>query len=217
MLNKNGYPPEPSTEAYDEIMKQVENFKKFDDVNYDDSEEYDESFDDVSSGEFNNESNITNGFNKDENTHVSESDSLKYSIDYNDSKAEDLPKVAETSTEFNSFESNVGRFKTNSGRYIYYYGEEFGDSIKSINNSEFANIKTLNDLFAILLKSWRRETAYPSCQRDPQYNRQALLMQSFPLHSGLRRWRQYISCTPGWFPSAFSQTPPHIPISSSPH
>ena len=49
-------------------------------------------------------------------------------------------------------------------------GEEFGDSIKSINGNEFSNIKTLNDLFAILLKSWKRETAYPSCQRDPQYN-----------------------------------------------
>ena len=111
-----------------------------------------------------------NGFSKDENIHVSESDSFKYSIDYNDSKEDDLPKVAETSTEFNSFENNIGRFNTNSGRNIYYYGEEFGDSIKSINGNEFSNIKTLNDLFAILLKSWKRETAYPSCQRDPQYN-----------------------------------------------
>ena len=94
-----------------------------------------------------------------------------YSV--NDSKEDDLPKVAETSTEFNSFENNIGRFNTNSGRNIYYYGEEFGDSIKSINGNEFSNIKTLNDLFAILLKSWKswkRETAYPSCKRDPQYN-----------------------------------------------
>lgn len=79
-------------------------------------------------------------------------------------------KVAEESAEYNSFESNVGRFKTNSGRNIYYYGEEFGDNTKSINNDNFTNIHTLNDLFAILLKSWKKETAYPSCQRDPQYN-----------------------------------------------
>ena len=79
-------------------------------------------------------------------------------------------KVAEESAKYNSFESNVGRFKTNSGRNIYYYGEEFGDNTKSINNDNFTNIHTLNDLFAILLKSWKKETAYPSCQRDPQYN-----------------------------------------------
>ena len=166
LLNKNGYPPEPSTEAYDEIMKQVENFKKFDDVNYDDSEEYDESVDDVDPGEFNNESNITNGFSKDENILVSEPEMI-----YNTSEEnKELQQVAEDDTEFNLFEGNIGKFKTNSGRNIYYYGEEFGDSIKSINGNEFSNIKTLNDLFAILLKSWKRETAYPSCKRDPQYN-----------------------------------------------
>lgn len=28
LLNKNGFPPQPIDEAYDEIMKQVDNYKK---------------------------------------------------------------------------------------------------------------------------------------------------------------------------------------------
>ena len=32
--------------------------------------------------------------------------------------------------------------------------------------------KSLNELFEVLLKAWIKETAYPSCQKDPQYNRE---------------------------------------------
>ncbi len=63
------------------------------------------------------------------------------------------------------FEKNVGRFKTISGRNIYYYGEEFGDIINS-TNSPYEKIRTLNDLFGILLKSWDKETAYPTSKID---------------------------------------------------
>ena len=50
LLNKNGYPPEPTKEAYDEIMKQVENFKKFDNnliMTEDDSEKFNDIEDNV--------------------------------------------------------------------------------------------------------------------------------------------------------------------------
>ena len=49
-VNKNGYPPEPTKEAYDEIMKQVENFKKFDNnliMTEDDLEEFNDIKDNV--------------------------------------------------------------------------------------------------------------------------------------------------------------------------
>jgi hypothetical protein len=58
-------------------------------------------------------------------------------------------------------------FYTDSGREIHYYGEEFGESIHS--KVEGDPVTTLNDLFGVLLKSWVRETAYPSAQKDPQY------------------------------------------------
>ena len=82
---------------------------------------------------------------------------------------EDILKVAEDSEPYNLdnevFARNVGRFKTISGRNIYYYGEEYGDDIKVINN-EYEKIKTLNDLFEVLLKAWEKNTAYPSSQAD---------------------------------------------------
>lgn len=82
---------------------------------------------------------------------------------------DDIVKVAEDSEKYQLdneiFEKNVGRFKTISGRNIYYYGEEFGDIIQS-TNSLYEEIKTLNDLFGILLKSWSKETAYPLSQAD---------------------------------------------------
>ena len=82
---------------------------------------------------------------------------------------EDIPMVAEESERYyldnDIFEKNVGRFKTISGRNIYYYGEEFGDTIQ-VKNSVYEEIKTLNDLFGILLKCWDKETAYPASQAD---------------------------------------------------
>lgn len=39
LLKKNGYPPKPIEEAYDEIMKQVENFKTYNQVEFSDNNE----------------------------------------------------------------------------------------------------------------------------------------------------------------------------------
>lgn len=58
-------------------------------------------------------------------------------------------------------------FFTESGRPIYYHGEEC-KNIEAINLI-FAGVRTLDDLFEVLLKSWCRETAYPSCQKDYVY------------------------------------------------
>lgn len=81
----------------------------------------------------------------------------------------DIPMVAEEGERYyldnDIFEKNVGRFKTISGRNIYYYGEEFGDTIQ-VKNSVYEEIKTLNGLFGILLKCWDKETAYPASQAD---------------------------------------------------
>lgn len=43
--------------------------------------------------------------------------------------------VAEDNEEYrlDPFIKNEGRFKTISGRNIYYYGEEFGDALKRYN------------------------------------------------------------------------------------
>lgn len=60
-------------------------------------------------------------------------------------------------------------FFTNSGREIHYFGEEYGDIPLAGRKQD--SVSTLNDLFSLLLKSWVRETAYPSAQRDPQYDR----------------------------------------------
>lgn len=81
----------------------------------------------------------------------------------------DIPMVAEEGERYyldnDIFEKNVGRFKTISGRNIYYYGEEFGDTIQ-VKNSVYEEIKTLNGLFGILLKCWDKETAYSASQAD---------------------------------------------------
>ena len=62
-------------------------------------------------------------------------------------------------------------FKTNSGRKITYYGQEYGDEITRKSQSNNNKINTLNELFGILLKAWYRDTAYPSAQKDPEYNK----------------------------------------------
>lgn len=62
-------------------------------------------------------------------------------------------------------------FKTESGRTIKYYGIEYGDSIKRKNNSEKNKINTINELFGVLLDAWIKETAYPSSQKDPNYDK----------------------------------------------
>ena len=98
---------------------------------------------------------------------------LKYFEKYNgigDFEEEYIkPSDSENREDNSIFKQNEGRFKTKSGRNIYYYGEEFGDSIKVIDN-KYDKINTLNDLFGLLLESWCLETAFPKAQIDPQYN-----------------------------------------------
>lgn len=61
-------------------------------------------------------------------------------------------------------------FETESGRPIDYFGSEFGDEITRKDGDPTKRIQSLNDLFNLLLKSWERATAYPSCQKDPDFN-----------------------------------------------
>lgn len=58
-------------------------------------------------------------------------------------------------------------FYTKSGREIYFNGEEY--QYLEAKNSMFIGINTLGALFAVLLKAWCKETAYPSCQKDYIY------------------------------------------------
>ena len=88
---------------------------------------------------------------------------------YSKEEKNDFVQVAEDSTDY--FKYNIGKFKTISGRNIYYYGEEFGDEIKNISN-EYLKIENLNSLFSILLNAWEKETLYPAAQNDSQYNKE---------------------------------------------
>lgn len=63
-------------------------------------------------------------------------------------------------------------FKTQSGRDITYFGEDYGNGIKRNTEKSSNRINTLNELFEVLLKAWVRETAYPSAQKDPEYNKE---------------------------------------------
>ena len=96
----------------------------------------------------------------------------KNNINYNEHVNENISKemVADGKENYiiESFEKNKGKFKTNSGRDIYYYGEEFGNM--TVKNKMFRGINTLNDLFGILLKSWSKDTAYPSSAKDSSFN-----------------------------------------------
>ncbi len=66
-----------------------------------------------------------------------------------------------------SHQSQNKIYKTLSGRIISYYGVEKGSSIYSNNKNEGI---TLDEFFELLLKSWVKESAYPSAQNDPQFN-----------------------------------------------
>ena len=81
----------------------------------------------------------------------------------------ELLQVAEENEKYDPFKSHIGKFKTESGRNIYYYGEEFGDT--PVSNKTYDGIETLNDLFDILLKAWGKESAYPLAQKDSKYNK----------------------------------------------
>lgn len=86
---------------------------------------------------------------------------------YDDDKILDINyMVAEESEKYilgesDIFKQNIGKFKTHNGRNIYYYGEEFGNDIKAINNSS-KKIKCLNDLFRVLLMCWDKDTTHPN-------------------------------------------------------
>lgn len=56
-------------------------------------------------------------------------------------------------------------FTTASGRKITYYGHEYANEIIRIKGSNKI-IKSIDELFDILLKSWCKKTAFPSCQSD---------------------------------------------------
>ena len=58
--------------------------------------------------------------------------------------------------------------RTNSGREIHYYGEEYSDDIIAIKSN--TSVRTLDDFFELLMKCWCKETAYPSSQADYDYN-----------------------------------------------
>lgn len=88
---------------------------------------------------------------------------------YNLANNNELLQVAEEEEKYDPFESNKGKFKTESGKNIYYYGEEFGEM--PVVNKIYEGINTLNDLFGVLLKAWTKESAYPSAQKDPEYNK----------------------------------------------
>ena len=55
-------------------------------------------------------------------------------------------------------------FKTKSGRYITYYGQENTKQI--VRNKASSKINSINELFDYLLDVWCKETTYPSCQKD---------------------------------------------------
>ena len=61
-------------------------------------------------------------------------------------------------------------FYTNSNREISYFGFEDGEEIKRKHPDPSKAIQSLNDLFGLLLKAWSKETAYPSSQKDPNFN-----------------------------------------------
>ena len=69
-------------------------------------------------------------------------------------------------------------FKTDSGRFISYYGRQSAKNTPPLNAD--AKIRSLDQLFEILLKVWQKDTAYPSCQleydhdNDPSFGQCAI-------------------------------------------
>lgn len=59
-------------------------------------------------------------------------------------------------------------FETKSGRPISYYGREYTADIQREKEKDCA-IHSIDQLFAILLVVWCKDTAYPSCQKDYDY------------------------------------------------
>lgn len=57
-------------------------------------------------------------------------------------------------------------FETKSGRPISYYGSEY---TADIQREKDCAIHSIDQLFSILLDVWCKDTAYPSCQKDYDY------------------------------------------------
>ena len=60
-------------------------------------------------------------------------------------------------------------FTTNSGRFISYYGKEHTLDIQRQDGNN-STISTIDQLFNVLLNVWCKETTYPSCQKDYDYD-----------------------------------------------
>ena len=55
--------------------------------------------------------------------------------------------------------------QTSKDRRGHYKGEELGE-LKCQEVPQFPGITNMNELYAVLRKCWRADTAYPDCQKD---------------------------------------------------
>lgn len=147
LLRKYHYPPTKADEAVQTVVLQAELMGEHIEVSKrrDDDTQIEHTY--IKNNRFTNEEELYNFANNNS----------------------ELLQVAEEDEKYDPFEQNKGKFKTESGRDIYYYGEEFGEM--PVVNKLFKEISTLNDLFGVLLKAWTKESAYPSAQNDPEYNK----------------------------------------------
>lgn len=147
LLRKYHYPPTKADEAVQTVVLQAELMGEHIEVSKrrDDDTQIEHTY--ITTNRFKNEEELYNFANNNS----------------------ELLQVAEEDEKYDPFEQNKGKFKTESGRDIYYYGEEFGEM--PVVNKLFKEISTLNDLFGVLLKAWTKESAYPSAQNDPEYNK----------------------------------------------
>lgn len=91
------------------------------------------------------------------NEAVSDNANTAESASQNDEKPKAVKKIASVAAR---------SYTTISGRRISYYGAEHGATIETVGlDNEF----TLDEFFGILLRSWVKESAYPSSQKDPEY------------------------------------------------
>lgn len=56
-------------------------------------------------------------------------------------------------------------FTTKSGRPVSYYGRECTSEVQR-RSGKGQKVHSIDQLFFILLDIWRKDTAYPSCQKD---------------------------------------------------
>ena len=147
LLRKYHYPPTKADEAVQTVVLQAELMGEHIEVSKrrDDDTQIEHTY--IKTNRFKNEEELYNFANNNS----------------------ELLQVAEEDEKYDPFEQNKGKFKTESGRDIYYYGEEFGEM--PVVNKLFNEISTLNDLFGVLLKAWTKESAYLLAQNDSEYNK----------------------------------------------